>query len=134
MIEELRDYILTCPYLSEGRIGVDYLDNEAENYSISVSPAPKVIRRYIDGTEVRQIQFFFDSTLNYGGELTKQIENTSFYEDFAEWIHTNNKSRVLPDIDGIQSIECITNGYLGDIGSDTAIYRIQMQINYLGGN
>ena len=42
-------------------------------------------------------------------------------------IHTH----ILPNIDGIQSIECLSNGTIQDVQKGTAKYVIQMRITYL---
>ena len=43
----------------------------------------------------------------------------------------NNSKGVLPEIDGIQSIECLNNGTIQDIQNGTAKYGIQMRITYI---
>ena len=62
--------------------------------------------------------------------MAQNINNLGFYEKFQEEIETNNKSGVLPDIKGIQSIECLSNGTIQDVQSGTAKYVIQMRITY----
>ena len=42
----------------------------------------------------------------------------------------NNKHHILPDIKGIQSIECLSNGTIQDVQKGTAKYVIQMRITY----
>ena len=46
-------------------------------------------------------------------------------------IENNNREGILPDIDGIQSIECLTEGTIQDVQNGVAKYVIQMRITYL---
>ena len=62
--------------------------------------------------------------------MAQNINNLGFYEKFQEEIETNNKNGVLPEITGIQSIECLNNGTIQDVQSGTAKYVIQMRITY----
>ena len=57
--------------------------------------------------------------------------NIDFYEKFRNEIERNNKNRILPKIDGIQSIECQSHGAIqNDEQNGTAKYVIQMRITY----
>lgn len=55
LINSIRDYILTCPFLSEWRVNVDYLGAGME-YSIDPLPCDPVIQRYTDGGAKKQFQ------------------------------------------------------------------------------
>ena len=37
---------------------------------------------------------------------------------------------ILPEIDGIETIECLSTGYAYQTGIDTARYQIQLRITY----
>jgi hypothetical protein len=56
--------------------------------------------------------------------------NTEFYEDFSNWIEEQDNEGNLPDIEGIESIECTSTGYAYQTGIDTARYQIQLRITY----
>lgn len=45
-------------------------------------------------------------------------------------IELNNNEGILPDIDGIETIECLDNGAILDATTNTARYSIQMKITY----
>lgn len=131
-IEKIRDYFNTCPLLdSRARLNINYLGVDAIEYSIYTDTIDPVYKRYADGGAIKQIGFTF-TTLNYhSAELMQQIENSGFYDEFAEWIERNNDKGILPDIEGALRIEILTNGYLISAEADTAQYQIQLKLLYM---
>ena len=130
MIEKIKDYISKCHLLKDNQINVDYLSNDISEYSIEVVPAEKTIRKYLDGSEDRQLVFVFASRNSYGEDVIQNILNSKFYEDFNDWIEEQNDTGNLPEIDGIESIECTSPGYAFQTSESTARYQIQMRILY----
>lgn len=132
IIDALVDYFKLCPLLKEGVMGVDYLEDKATAYSINpyLNPSP-VIRQYTDGGALEQYPFYFQSTEIYSSDAVDMINNSGFYEAFKRWIKKQNKDKNLPDIEGIQSIEAMSNGFLYDESGGTAIYQIQCRITYI---
>lgn len=129
IIEAIREYIAECPYLHDGKIGVDYLENEIA-YSIEPTPVAPVDTEFIDNSEIKQFAFILASRESYGQETIQNMLNTEFYEDFNNWIEEQNYNGNLPEIDGIESIECTSTGYAYQTGIDTARYQIQLRITY----
>lgn len=134
MIDQIRDYIATCPHLSEfSTVNVDYLIDKINAYSINegVSYNP-VISKDIIGNEECQFQFTFDARLYWNDEIANNVDNSIFFENFREWLRKNNNNKIFPKIENIQieSISAITNGYLFATNSDEAIYRISCVMNY----
>lgn len=130
IIEEIRKYIATCPYLKDGKIGVDFLENEETAYSIEPIPINPTVVSDIDDGELKQFAFVFASRESYGSETVQNMLNTKFYEKFSKWIRINNNNEVFPDIPGIESIECTSTAYAYQTGIDTARYQIQLRIIY----
>ena len=56
----------------------------------------RIIKRYVDGSSVRQFEFIFASRESYGQEVLQNIENSGFYEHFADWIEEKNKASEFP--------------------------------------
>lgn len=133
MIEKIRDYFNEHVQLASAfeNILVDFLDEEAITYTIEPVPVEPVIRQYKDGGSLRQYVFQFGSREYYDNSVAQNIANLDFYEKFNEEIEINNRNGILPDIDGIQSIECLTPGTIQDVQNGTAKYIIQMRITYL---
>lgn len=130
IIDKIREYIATCPYLKEGKIGVDYLGNEPTAYSIEPVPVKPVVGENIDGSCLEQYAFVLASRESYGAETIQNMLNSKFYEKFSKWIKKNNKEGILPDIDGIELIECTSTAYAYQTGIESARYQIQLRIVY----
>ena len=109
---------------------IDFLGKEAPTYSIEPIPSEYILRPYSDGSSLRQFIFQFSSREYYDESVAQQICNLGFYEKFQNEIEKNNNKKILPDIDGIQSIECLNYGTIQDIQKGTAKYGIQMRITY----
>jgi hypothetical protein len=133
MVEKLKEYFLENVTLAQEfkNILADFLGDEATDYTIETIPIEPVLKQYVDGSYLGQLTFQFGSREYYDNSDTQNIENLDFYERFQQEIEYNNKNHILPDIDGIQSIECLSNGTIQDIENKTAKYVIQMRITYL---
>lgn len=141
ILESIRNYIKLCPHLEtfDGvvRVRVDYSDNsESTTYNIEegVTSQP-IIKRYVDGSTIRQYLFVFSSIESYSSDIQQNIDNCGFYEDFQQWLEDNTNQNILPVMgDGkeARSIEALTNGYIFDNAQDasTARYQIQMRLTY----
>ncbi len=132
MIEKIREYFINNVSLAEeyDNILADFLGEDATTYSIEPIPTEKVIKAYRDGGSLNQFVFQFSSREFYDNTVAQNIANLDFYEKFENQIEDNNYKKILPEIDGIQSIECLNNGTIQDIESGTAKYAIQMRITY----
>lgn len=132
MVEKLKEYFLQHVQLASEfkNILIDFLGEEATTYVIEPIPEQEIVTPYTDGGSLNQFIFQFGSREFYDDGVAQNIENLDFYEKFKKEIETNNKNGVLPDIDGIQSIECTTGGTLDGAESGTAKYIIQMKIIY----
>jgi len=133
MIEKLKDYFLKHVTLAEEfkNILADFLGEEATDYTIEPVPIEPKQRPYTDGSYLGQLTFNFGSREYYDDSSNQNIENLDFYERFQAEIEYNNRNHILPDIEGIQSIECLSNGTIQDVQKGTAKYVIQMKITYL---
>lgn len=132
MIEEIRDYFKTHVSLAEdyNNILVDFLGEDAVAYTIEPVPVEPEVRPYSDGGALCQYVFQFGSKEYYDDSISQNISNLDFYERFKKQIEDNNKKRILPNIEGIQEIECLTDGSIQDVNSGNAKYVIQMRILY----
>lgn len=132
LVEKIRLYLDQHTTLAREfeNILIDFLDKEAITYTIEPIPVDYVVTNYTDGSSLRQFVFQFSSREYYDESVAQQISNLGFYEKFQNEIEKNNNSRILPDIDGIQTIECLNYGTIQDTQSGTAKYGIQMRITY----
>ena len=129
MISAIREYIAQCPYLNEdGRLNIEYLGNEAVEYTIEETPSARIISTNIDGSTTRQLTFTFASREWYSKEIIQNIQNSNFYKNFAEWLDEQTKAgnKVAT------KIEAVSSGYLFNTNSglETARYQIQCKLTY----
>lgn len=112
-------------------INIDFLDIDINNYSLNKIPTESTIEKWIDGTEINQDTYNFTSKRSYSADVNNNLNNIGFYEMFEDKIETNNKKRILPNIQGIQSIECLNCGALSSANIQDCIFSIQIRIMYI---
>lgn len=131
MIEKIRQYLIDNKIIDENyRINVDFLGEEATEFSIVPIPINPILKEYVDGSTLMQYQFQLVSCNDYGADVAQNIENSNFYEQLYELISNNNDNGILPNIKGIQTIECLDNGAILNEMTNTARYSIQMRVIY----
>lgn len=134
IIEAIREYIsnLDCMATFENAINVNYLSGENDSFSIEEVPCNPIVKKYLDSSTLRQYQFVFCSREPYGAEVLQQIENSTFYEDFANEIEEKNNNDILPTLDNMEamSLEITSNAYTVSVTEDTAMYQINLNLKY----
>lgn len=133
-IAKLRTYLFsiidTLTTDKNYQINADMLDNDINNYSLDKIPTDFEIEKWINGVEIHRDVFSFRSRKAYSQDTINNLSNIGFFETFESIIKSNNKKGVLPDIKGIQSIECLNCGAMASADTSTAIFDIQIQITY----
>ena len=134
IIESLRDFIASCPLLKNGvLLNVDRLGATEIEYTVDGEMTAPILRKYTDGSTLRQFNFIFASREKYGADTLQNIENSGFYENFANWIETQSNIGNLPKLDNYrvpQYIEVQSGGYVFDSDDSTARYQIQLKFVY----
>lgn len=137
IIKALRDYIRNCPHLDTFnnaiRVNVNYLEPEADTYSIEEVPIEPILKKYVNGDSIRQYAFIFTSREPYGIDVLQNIDNSGFYEKFADWIENQNDNERLPLLDnGLEPLEIkvTSTGYAFAVTEDTAQFQIQLRLKY----
>ena len=133
IIEALEQYFLKCDLLKDGCLRVDYLGEKPIEYAIEVMPCDPIVKRYADGSSVRQYLFAFGSREYYSQERVQNIQNSAFYEKFADWVEKKNLSGELPELPEkmeAEEIEVVSSGYLFDGSAKNARYQIQLRLVY----
>lgn len=137
IIKALRDYIRTCPHLDTFnnaiKVNVNYLEGSPDTYSIEEVPIDPIVKKYVNGDSIRQYAFIFTSREPYGIDVLQNIDNSGFYEKFADWIEDNNNKDILPLLDnGLEplKIEVTSTGYAFAVSEDTAQYQINLRLKY----
>lgn len=116
------------------QINADMLSNDALNYSLDKIPTSSTVERWINGTEIHRDVFSFRSRVNYSQDVIQNLMNIGFFEIFEASIDENNRKGILPEITGIERIQCLNCGTLNKADTNTAEFDIQVQITYrIGG-
>lgn len=131
MIEQIRQYLIDNQIIDEGlRINVDFLGENPTEFALEPIPVNPILEKYLNGSSLRQFQFQLLSCNDYGADVFQNIANSTYYENLYNLIESNNDKGILPNIKGIDSIECLNSGGILDAGTNTARYSIQMRITY----
>ena len=134
-IAKVRTYLFTIldTLLTDNKyqINANFLTNDVNNYSLDRLPVDDNVEQWIIPTKKYREVYELRSRNSYGQEVMENLTNIGFFEEFEEIINSNNNKGVLPDIEGIESIECLNVGALSIADTQTSIFAIQIQINYI---
>ena len=133
-ITKLRNYLFsiidTLTTDKKYQINADMLDNDINNYSLDKIPTASTVERWVNGIEIHRDVFSFRSRKAYSQDVINNLSNIGFFETFESIIKSNNKKGVLPNIEGIETIECLNSATMLSSDTNTAEFDIQIQITY----
>lgn len=137
-INKLRTYLFTIINEilddTDYQINANMLSNDINNYSLDKIPIQQDqdqgIEKWITGTKLKRDVYSFRSRNNYSQDAINNLLNVGFFEIFEKIIYSNNDTKVLPDIEGIQSIKCLNCGSMNNATTNTAEFDIQIEITY----
>lgn len=114
------------------KINADFLGIEVNNYSLDKIPTVSTVEEWLTGTRVCRDVYSFRSRNPYSSDRLSNLKNIGFFETFQKIINSNNDNGILPEIDNIESIECLNQGTFNsaDASGKTAVFDIQLQIVY----
>ena len=133
IIEGLADYFLQCPLLGDGVFRVDALGSDPVEYALESAITSPILKKYVDGSSIRQYQFNFNSREAYSMDRILAIQNESFYEDFCNWVEEQSMIGNLPEMpEGCeaQALTVLTPGFMLDATMENAFYQVQLQLQY----
>lgn len=136
-IEKLRDYlfdVLNSLTQNTQQINANMLSNKIDNYSLDKIPTDKEVERWIIGDAIHRDVYSFRSRKAYSQDTINNLRNIGFFEQFEARIKSNNEQGILPEIENIESIECLNCGTMYNADGNTAEFDIQIQITYRDGN
>lgn len=132
IIDSIRNFVLACPFLQDGRVNVDCIGEEM-GYSIDPLPCDPIVQRYTDGGAKKQFQFAFTSQEEYDQDSRISIENSGFFQAFDEWLEEQSFIGNFPELEEGKipiSLETLNSGYLYDVNGVKARYRIECRLIY----
>lgn len=131
LIEYLYNIIDTIVTDTDYQIKADFLDDDINSYSIDRIPTVSEEERWIDGTVIKRDMYTLRSRFKYTSDQAEELKNIGFFEVFERLIEKNNKNHILPDIAGIESIECTNCGSVVYAKTETCEMNIQIKITYI---
>ena len=136
-ITKLRTYLLSIIDAlvtnKKYQINANMLSNEPNNYSLDKIPTSSTVEEWITGTKICRDVYSFRSRVGYSQDTIENLINVGFFEIFEKLISSNNEKGILPNIEGIQSIQCLNCGSMNNANTNTAEFDIQIQITYKEG-
>lgn len=133
-IDNLRTYLCkvidTLTTNKNFKINANMLSKNVNNYSLDKIPTASTVERWVNGVEIHKDVYSFRSRKEYSTNEINNLQNIGFFEIFESTIKSNNKKGVLPNIKGIESIECLNCGTMLFSDTNTAEFDIQIQITY----
>ena len=131
LITYLYDIIDEIKNDTDYQIKAVFLEDNINSYSIDKIPVDKVVENWIlFGIRLCQDTYSFRSRFLYSSSQADELENVGFWEKFENKIAYNNLHKILPEIEGIESIECLDRGSLAYAENNTCEMNIQIKITY----
>lgn len=113
------------------QINADMLSNKAGDYSLDKIPTNVEIENWIIPVAIHRDVYSFRSRKAYSQDTINNLKNIGFFEEFESIIKSNNDKGVLPEIENIESIECLNCGtMISNDDGKTGTFDIQIQITY----
>lgn len=132
-IAKLREYLFgvidNITQDNKYQINADML-GKVGDYSLDKIPTDYEVETWITGLEIHRDVYSFRSRKSYSQDTINNLSNIGFFEQFESVIKHNNEYKILPDIEGIESIECLNCGTFNSTDGTEAIFDIQIQITY----
>lgn len=133
-ISKLRNYLFdVINALISNRnyqINANMLSDKIDDYSLDKIPTASIVESWITGDEIHKDVYSFRSRKSYSQDTIVNLKNVGFFEQFEKAIKTNNDEGVLPEIENIESIECLNCATMNSTDGKQAEFDIQIQITY----
>lgn len=131
-ITKLKEYLVNVidTISKNTKINVNALSKDINSYSLDKIPTNFVVEKWITGEEIHRDVYSFRSRMSYSYDEINNLQNIGFFEKFEELIQMNNKAGELPEINGIEDIQCMNCGTMNSANTGTAEFDIQIQIKY----
>jgi len=131
MIERLREFFMSCPFLGVSEygfvlVGVDYLKAETVAYSLESMGGDVWYQRfYGKNCGIKQLSFAFTSMQPFSPEAITAIENLQFFENLDNWTQAQRLPRPFIEIEFTRpQIDYVAEG------EDKAQYKIIGTLKY----
>ena len=135
-IAKLREYLFNVidgmTNNNKYQINANMLSNKIDDYSLDKIPTATEVEGWVIGISKRKDVYSFRNRKSYSQDTINNLKNIGFFEEFEKIIKSNNDKGILPEIENIESIECLNCGTLiSNDDGNSAIFEIQIQITYI---
>lgn len=131
IVESVREFMLTCPYIEGGQIHVDDLP-EGAAYSINTMRGEPVYKRYTDGTVLKQFWFEITFVTAHGTGTDGETAGSRFCQYLDEWFERQNQKELLPvlEMHTPVRIETVNGAKMSENKTGYADYQMQCRLIY----
>lgn len=130
ILESVKDFVETCPYLADIDLHIDQTDEQPVSHSIQTSGLIK-LSEDVCGNQSWQYNALLQSR-EYTADDLSRLNASEFTENFIFWTEEQNMQRSFPKLgeDRIVTHMSADNGILLalDEDGDRGIYQIQLHI------
>lgn len=130
ILESVKDFVETCPFLTDIDLHIDQTDEQPVSYSIQTSGLVKLSEDVL-GNQSWQYNALLQSR-EYTADDLARLNASGFTENFIFWVEDRNNQRVYPKLSGGRTPTSISadNGILLalDEDGDRGLYQIQLHI------
>ena len=134
IVDAVREYMLTCPLLSGKKININCLGTKPGSLSLDNVKVDPVIRKYCDGSMLKQAVFDFGVRGRYDEIMGENLDISTFLEEIEAWICKQNLLKILPEFasDNLiaKGIEVTKSGYLHDTSMGSGRWQMEFRIIY----
>lgn len=130
LLESVRSFVQTCPFLEDIDLHIDQTDPEPVNYSIQTSGLIK-LSEDVCGNQKWQYNALLQSR-EYTADDLARLNASGFTENFIFWTEEQNRNKNYPELGEGLAAESISadNGLLLalDDDGDRGIYQVQLHL------
>ena len=127
----MQEFLSTCPMIDGQKIKVNYLGDKAVSYTLDEEPTEEKLDEFIGGSSIRRRLFIFASREAYSAAEIENMKVSAFFDDFSDWIESQNRAGNLPELPDScesESISVLTSGYSMSADAETHKQRYQIQL------
>lgn len=136
-IQAMLEWLASCPFattLNDGDVAfsIDYLGAEPCQFSLESTPTAPILEKYIRGS-LRAKNYVLASRMSYTQDIAQQAANSSFWDNFADWVEEQSLAGRLPQLEGdkkAEAVVCLSPGYILNQDANTCRFQIQLQLQY----
>ena len=135
IIESIKQYIATCPYLEENStIHYNGTDLAIGDYSLDSIAEEIIEKQYLSGDSIRVYPFKFTFSGSMADDA-ERLNNNVFMENFVAWLESQSKNGILPNLGSNKdsfAINAVKWGYFNYLESPitSGKYQIECKLFY----